>query len=157
MPYEEESFLDGLAKGMTATVGRRTAENRKVLLTGISRMTGVLPEGEFDAFVSRVYIQTDSPVTIVYEYGPADAETLTKDFRNVGASEETQILHHVVRPAGAYSLRAFRYDAYLLERDGMQIRFDARFMSFPYSDDGTAREYPGSPEQVTVWWTRTTR
>lgn len=157
MPYHEESFLNGLIYGLTATDGRPLNSTRKTLLTGIRRMTGVLPDGAFDTFVSRVYIKTDSPVTILYEYGPADADALSMDFRRVAASDDMQTVHHVVRTPQAFSLRQYRYNVYLLERDDMTIRFDARFMSFPYSDNGATRNYPGSPEQVTVWWTRTTR
>ena len=156
MPYHEESFLNGLIYGLTATDGRPLNATRKTLLTGIRRMTGVLPDGAFDTFVSRVSIKTNSPVTILYEYGPADG-ALSQDFRRVAASNDAQTVHHVIRTERTFTLRQFRYNVYLLERDDMEIRFEGRFMSFPYADNGTTRNYPGSPEQVTVWWTRASR
>ena len=156
MPYHEESFLNGLIYGLTATDGRPLNSTRKTLLTGIRRMTGVLPDGAFDTFVSRVSIKTNSPVTLLYEYGPADG-ALSQDFRRVSASGDAQTVHHVIRTERTFALRQFRYNVYLLERDDMEIRFEGRFMSFPYADNGTTRNYPGSPEQVTVWWTRASR
>lgn len=157
MPYHEASFLDGLAHGLTATAGCPNGATRKTLLTGVRRLISGYPDGAFDTFVSRVSLRTDSAVTILYEYGPADADTLTRDFRKVGASDAAQTFHHVVRTPQAFALRAFHYNAYLLEQDGMQIGFNARFIAFPCSDHGTPLYYPGAPEAVNVWWTQTSR
>lgn len=159
MPYHEPSFLNGLACGLTATNGRQLSQGTyKTLLTGISRVTSQSVLGrEYDTFISRVYIQTDSPVSILYEYGPADAASLTRELRKVPASAETQTVYHVRRIPEAVSMRNFRYSAYILERADMQIRFDARFMSYPYPSGAQILQYPGSPEQVTSWWVRSIR
>lgn len=156
MPYDEESFLDGLACGLAATDGRPIDATRQTLLTGTERMTGTLPDGAFDTFVSRVAILTPSPVTILYEYG-APGETPARECRRVGASEETQTFYHVARIARGVPLRDFRYAAYLVRQDAAEIRFDARFMSFPYHASGASYLYPGSPELVNVWWVRTSQ
>ena len=154
MPYQEDSFLDGLTCGLTATAGRPLQEPQKTLLTGISRVSaGSVLNASYDTFVSRVSIRTDSPVTIVYEYGPADSISATLEARKVPASQETQNIYHVCQIPQAVSMRNFRYSVHLLERDNMEIRFDARFMAFPYQGDA----YPGAPEQVNVWLVRTVR
>lgn len=157
MPYDEQSFLDGLACGLAATCGRPIGATRQTLLTGTGRMTGTLPDGAFDTFVSRVAILTPSPATILYEYGPADAETPVREFRRVAASEETQTFYHVARIPQGVPLRDFRYAAYLIYPNNAEIRFDARFMSFPYYASGASYLYPGSPELVNVWWVRTSQ
>lgn len=158
MPYDEQSFTDGLACGLAATNARPLSPTQKTLLTGSARISSAsILNAAFDAFVSRVQIRTDSIVTIVYEYGPADAETLTRDYRKIRASDETQSVYHVCRIAEAVPLRSFRYNVYLLEREDMQIRFDASFTAFPYQSGGQTLEYPGSPEAVDVWLARTAR
>ena len=154
MPYQETSFLDGLTCGLTATDGRPMQAPTKTLLTGISRVSaGSVLNASYDTFVSRVAIRTDSPVTILYEYGPADSISTTLEARKVPASAETQNIYHVCQIPQAVPMRNFRYSVYLLKRDDMEIRFDARFMAFPYQGD----TYPGSPEQVHVWLVRTVR
>ena len=154
MPYQETSFLDGLTCGLTATDGRPLQALRKTPLTGVFRVSaGNVLDASCDVFVSRVAIRTDSPVTVLYEYGPADSISTTLEIRKVAASEETQTLYHVHQLPQAVPVNSFRYNVYLLERNDMQIRFDARFMAFPYQNDA----YPGSPEQVNVWLVRTVR
>ncbi|MBR3569285.1 MAG: hypothetical protein IKN96_00580 [Oscillibacter sp.] len=157
MAYSERDFLNGLAAGLAATGGRLIAGGT-ILLTGTGRMIGALPEGDFDAFVSRVAIVAPSPGAILYEYG-ANGETPSREFRRVAASEETQTFYHVARTARGFSLRDFSYAAYLTYYGGGagEIRFDARFMSFPYYHSGESYLYPGSPEQVDVWWVRTSQ
>ena len=158
MPYQESSFLDGLSCGLAATDGRPMRAAQKTLLTGISRVSvGSVLNASYDTFVSRVAIRTDSPVTLLYEYGPADAISSTLEIRKVAVSSETQYLYHVCQIPQALPMRNFRYSVHLLEREDMDIRFDARFMSFPYQSDGQSWTYPGAAEQVNVWWTRTVR
>lgn len=161
MAYNEQDFLNGMAAGLAATNGRLIGY-RKSLLTGVDRMrqagsAATLPSGAFDTFVSRVRILTPSPVTILWEYGPADAATLTREFRRLGASDDWQTVHHAAQIAQGVALDDFRYNAYLVRQDSAPIRFDARFMAFPYYVSGVSYLYPGTPEQVNVWWIRTTQ
>ena len=152
MPYQEDNFLEGLTCGLIATAGRPLQEPKKTFLTGISRVSaGSVLEASFDAFVSRVAIRTDSPVTIVYEYGPVDSISTTLEARKVPASSETQTFYHVCQLPQAVPMLNFRYSVHLLERDNTEVRFDARFAAFPYQ----GAEYPGSPEQVAGWLVRT--
>ena len=155
MAYQEASFLNGLAAGLTATAGRPIVRMSKTLLTGTERVTNI-PEGNFDAFVSKIRIRTSFPVTLLYEYGPADG-TLTREARRVDASEETQIFYHACQTPTAFPFRSFRYGAHLMERAGANAPFEARFMSYPYSVGDALRPYPGSPELVSVWRATTYR
>ncbi len=154
MPYQETSFLDGLTCGLAATNGRRMQALQKTPLTGVFRVSaGSVLAASYSVFVSRVAIRTDSPVTILWEYGPADSISSTLDIRKVAASPETQTVYHVCQIPQAVPMRDFRYSVFLMERGGMEINFDARFMAFPYQNHA----YPGAPEQVNIWLTQTAR
>ena len=155
MAYNEQDFLNGLAAGLTATAGPLLVRMGKTLLTGTGRVSNP-PEGNFDTFVSKIRIRTSFPVTLLYEYGPADG-TLTREARRVGASEETQTVYHVCQTPTAVPFLSFRYGAYLMERAYMNIGFEARFMTYPYSIGDSLRPYPGSPELVSVWLSTTYR
>lgn len=159
MAYDETSFLSGVAAGLTATGGRQLTDIRKTLLTGSSRMdlTPVLNSLQ-DTFISKVLIETSYPVTILYEYGPYGTENLTRESRRVRAAPgETQTFYHACQIAEPIPLRDFNYSVYLLERRGMGIRFDAKFMSYPFQGSGLSLTYPGTPEAVDIWWVRTIR
>lgn len=132
-------------------------------LTGTSRVSaGSVLEAEYDTFVSRVSIRTDSRVQLQYIYGPSNEEAWTEETRIVEASDEMQNVYHVVQTPEPYLMNSFsgpyfRYSVYLRERDDMTIHFDARFMSFPYTIGKESGTYPGRPEDVTGWWVRTVR
>ena len=153
MPYQESSFLDGLAAGLTATSGRPLQNPQRTLLTGTSRVSaGSVLNASYDTFVSRISVRSDSLVTVLYEYGPANAAFML-EARKVPASAEAQTVYHVCQVPQAVPMRSFRYNVYLLKRDDMEVRFDARFAAFPYQNNA----YPGSPEQVNVWIARSVR
>ena len=158
MAYHEPSFLDGLAAGLAATAGTSMGVFRKRYTTGTDRFIRI-PEGQFDTFVGKFMITTPFPVTIVIEYGQGYA--LQHVFRRVGASDEQQTVYHVAQIPAAVPLTDYHYNMYFYERDDMArlIRFDTYFMAFPYYHPSSGREYlyPGSPELVRDWMTRTYR
>ena len=157
MPYEESAFLDGLAAGLTATAACPAGTPVKTLTTGTKRLRETWP-GQFDTFVSRVYVETSCPLTIAYEYGP-DENALQRVLRRVDASPETQTFYHVWQIPSAVPLTDYHYNVYLYERGDMtpNIYFDGYFMAFPYEAGGQSWTYPGKPEAVRDWQTRTYR
>ena len=159
MPYNEQSFLNGLAAGLTATAGGILGTFQETLLVGTALMTQ-LPDGAFDTFVSRVSIETPYPVTIAYEYGP-DRNNPERVFRRVPASRYAQTLCHVVQLPSTVKSTDYHYNVYFFERRDMipGIHFWAGFMLFPYRGGNPAQwwYYPGSPELVDAWITQSNR
>ena len=157
MAYHEPSFLDGLAAGLTATAGTPTGLLRKRYTTGTGRLIDI-PDGNFDTFVGKFIIQSPFPVTIVFEYG-TDKNAPERAFRHVGGSAEQKILYHAVQLPEAVSLTDYHYNMYLYELDQQapQIRFDTFFMAFPFYASTRSYLYPGRPELVRDWMTRTYR
>lgn len=158
MAYHEPSFLDGLAAGLAATAMSPTGTMIKRYTTGTGRFKRI-PAGQFDTFVGRFLITTPFPVTIVIEYGP-DRDAPERVFRRVGASAGQQAVYHVAQIPEAVPLTDYHYNMYFYERDDMArlIRFDTFFMAYPYyPSSGGEYLYPGSPELVRDWMTRTYR
>lgn len=163
MAYHEPSFLEGLAAGLTATAMSPTGVFNKRYTTGTGRLVRI-PEGQFDTFVGQFFITTPFAVTIVFEYGP-DSNAPERVFRRVSASSEQQAFYHAVQLPAAVPLSDYHYNIYLYETDAMRrvIRFDTFFMAFPYTysnnypHHGETVSYPGSPELVRDWLTRTYR
>ena len=163
MAYHEPSFLDGLAAGLTATAMSPMDTLIKRYTTGTERII-TFPDGNFDTFVGKFLIKTPFAVTIVFEYG-SDINAPERVFRRVGASAEQQAVYHVAQIPRAVPLTDYHYNMYLYERDEMRqiIRFDTFFMAFPYHFPGDGHRpekdylYPGSPELVENWFTRTFR
>lgn len=144
MDYDERSFLEGLAAGLTATAGKRTGALRQTYLLNIpSNLSPSVPSGEFQVFASRVWISAPYPVTILYEYGP-DAQSFERETRRV--SGETT-LYHACRPSEAVTIFHYNYRISVWERGENLIRYQANFAPFPYR----SREYPGTPEAVSEW------
>lgn len=158
MAYHEPSFLEGLAAGLTATAGAPMGALEKHRATGTDRFSQI-PAGQFDTFVGKFLITTPFPVTIVFEYG-SDRNAPERVFRRVGASEEQQAVYHVAQLPEAVPLTDYHYNMYLYERSDMVrvIRWDTYFMAFPYyPPSGNEYLYPGRPELVRNWLTRTYR
>lgn len=143
MAYDERSFLEGLAAGLTATAAPRLgALQSSYLLNMPSNLLPRVPDGMFQVLVSRVWISAPYPVTLLYEYGPAN--DLTREVRR--ASGDTTV-YHAAQPSGAVDLNAYFYRVSVLERGEALIRYRASFAMFPYQ----SREYPGTPEAVSDW------
>lgn len=158
MAYHEPSFLEGLAAGLAATAGTPMDALQRRYTTGTGRLTRI-PAGQFDTFVGRFLITTPFPVTIVIEHG-ADRNAPQRVFRRVGASAGQQAVYHVAQIPAAVPLTDYHYNMYFYERDDMTrlIHFDTFFMAYPYSpSSGSEYRYPGSPELVCDWMTRTYR
>lgn len=144
MAYDERSFLEGLAAGLTATVApRKGALARTSLLNIPSNLAPRIPSGTFQVLVSRVWISSPYPVTILYEYGP-DAQHLERETRRASGDAT---LYHAAQPSEAVDLNEYLYRVSVLERGENLIRYRANFALFPYQ----SREYPGTPEAVSEW------
>ena len=166
MPYDEQSFLNGLAAGLTATAGRYTGLLEKALIIGTD--TFILhPTGTFETFVSTIHIQTPHPLTFIYEYGP-DRDNPEREFRRIPASNQVQTICHVLQPPEPlritehypssldyyYNVSYFRHgpkppgdhpwDSYYNPWGGLML--------YPYKDRYNKWYfYPGSPELVDKW------
>ena len=143
MAYDERSFLEGLTAGLTATAAPRLGALQRTYLLDIPSHLIRIPSGEFQDFVSRVWLSAPYPVTILYEYGP-DAQSLEREFRRV--SGETT-LYHAAHASEAVTIFHYSYRISVWERGENLIRYQANFALFPYQ----SREYPGTPEAVSEW------
>ena len=157
MAYDERSFLNGLAAGLTATAGHSSGVVKQTRTTGTDRVL-YYPPGEFDLYMSKVIIDAPYPTAILYEFG-TDRQNLERVYRRVGASAQEQTFYHVVQLPEALPMNEYHYNVFLLERDDINalIRFDTMFMAFPYYTSTRSWIYPGRPELVHDWWTRTYR
>lgn len=156
MGYEEQSFLNGLAAGLSATGGQRLGALRRQLTVGTERIREVmLPEGDFETIVTKIIFRTQEARVLEYEYGLA-GEELQKEFRRVGPSEKEQIFYHVWHLPEARPMTEFTYNAYFRE-PGYTTAFDSYIMAFPYQAGNRTYTYPGSPEAVDGWMTRNLR
>lgn len=157
MPYDDRSFFNGLAFGLAATAGRPMGPFLKNWATGMKNLLRY-PSGDFDTFVSKMWLQTAYPLTIVYEYGP-DRNAPERVFRRVPASHYVQTLCHVVQLPSTVKSTAYHYNVHFFERQDMipGIHFWAGFMLFPYYTSSQSWLYPGSPELVDAWYTQSNR
>ncbi len=159
MAYDDRSFFNGLAFGLAATAGRPMGPFEKTWMTGTKNFLRY-PSGDFDTFVSKMYIQTAYPLTIVYEYGP-DRNAPERVFRRIAASNRAQTIGHVVQLPETVKSTDYYYNVNFFERRDMVpgIHFWAGFMLFPYRGGSPAKwwYYPGSPELVNEWYTQSNR
>ena len=160
--YHGRKFKEAYCRGEKIWDKSSSPLTIKRFLTGTSRISSTsVWNGRYDTFVSRVRIITDSRVELLYDYGLSTADASTQEVQVVQPSSEYQIFYHVVQTPEPYSIynypgtTYFRYSVYLWDGPNTTVHFDARFMSFPYSSGGQSGTYPGNPEDVTVWWTRT--
>lgn len=151
----------------SATVNLYGPTYKRTKTAGTSRFVEI-PDGEFNTFVSKVMFKQSAPPDVTrfweYEYG-ASGDSLNHEFRRVTSTEEQDTIYHVVQIPDAVSLQDFVYNVYLHEayyelgipRDRM-TSFDTYFMAFPFTTrKGETLQYPGSPELVKDWLTRTRR
>ena len=154
MAYDEQSFLNGLAAGLSVTGGQPLGAWLRQLTSGTSRVGDYRwPEGAFDTFVSKITFRTRAARTVEYEYGPVGGEH-QNEFRRVQPSTQLQTFYHVIRIPQAVPMPEYYYGAYFYEPQGALTDFDAYFMAFPYHVGGRDFLYPGAPEQVDVWMMR---
>lgn len=156
MAYNTQSFLNGLAAGLSVTGGQRLGALRRQLVAGTIRQAEYqLPEGNFETVVSKIIFRTAEARVIEYEYGLAGDE-LQREFRRVGASEREQTFYHVWHLPEPRPMSEFSYNPYFRELD-YTTAFDSYFMAFPYQAGGRTYVYPGTPEAVDGWMSRTLR
>ncbi|MBQ6986893.1 MAG: hypothetical protein IJR48_03230 [Oscillibacter sp.] len=171
MPYDEPSFFNGLAAGLTATAGRYTGLLEKASIIGMDTFKRY-PTGNFETIVSTIRIQTDYPLTFVYEYGP-DRNNPQREFRRIAASKQEQRIAHVVQlpepltiaehyPSSIgyyYNVSYFRHPKptpYYSDSWGDYYTPWGGLMLYPY--EGLNQKwyfYPGSPELVDAWAVQT--
>lgn len=157
MAYDEQSFLNGLAAGLTVTRARPLVALNRQLISGTTRVGEYqYPPGNFDTFVVKLILNSRAAHTIEYEYGPAGSE-YQKEFRRAQGSTELRTFYRVVQIPQALPMTRFHFDAYFYEPQGALTPFDSYFMAFPYRAGSRELLYPGSPEQVNVWMSRTFR
>ena len=156
MAYDEQSFLNGLAAGLTATNGQRLGALRRQLTCGTERIHDYqYPEGNFETVVSKIVFRSPEARVVEYAYGLA-GDTLQQEFRRLGAATDEQVFYHVWTLPEALPMTDFSYNAYFMEPD-YTTAFDSYFMAFPYRVGSREYTYPGTPEAVSVWMSRTFR
>lgn len=153
MPYHEQSLLNGLICGLSATAGRP--------LDGpIDKEARHLIDTKYDwdlfvtTFASRIILEAPYPFTIEYNYGPKNGAK-EKVFRHVNASKEIQVFYHVVQLPEAVKVRDYTYSFYFYDRrwyhevhtQTPDLLFRADTMYFPRY----GQTYPGSPDRVRDW------
>ena len=202
MAYDEQSFLNGLAAGLSVTGGQLLGGEGWQLMAGTTRMGAYQwPEGNFDTFVfknrfkegfingytvdvrwERGYGQMSvngrlvdmfsvewkssnaillgthrtSSLEMKYEYGPIGSEYQT-EFSRIQSQTGGITVYHVIRSLEAAPMSQFHCDAFFSEPEGVLTAFDSYFAAFPYRVGNREFLYPGSPEQVNVWLSRTFR
>lgn len=109
MPYDKQSFLNGLAAGLTATA---TTRHKNYIITKTSdiypRRFLEIPISPYDIvyeeslyrienpiYVSGLVIRSRYPVSITYTYG--EKNNLKSETKIIPGSNESQIVHHVYR------------------------------------------------------------
>lgn len=156
MAYNEQSFLNGLAAGLSVTGGQRLGALRRQLTSGTERLREYIrPEGDFETIVTKIIFRTQEARVLEYEYGLAGEEA-QKEFRRVGPSEREQVFYHVWHLPEARPITEFTYNVYFWE-PGYTTAFDSYIMAFPYQARSKTYTYPGSPEAVDGWMSRNLR
>ena len=157
MAYEESSFLNGLAAGLSATYAQRRLPPTRYFTDGTSRLRNYgLPKGDYDTFVIKLVLNEPTARIVEFEYGPEEGP-YRKDFRRAPGSTELQTLYFVTQIPEALPMERFRCNAYFYEPPGARTPFQASFMAFPHTRSGVTRAYPGRPEEVNYWLSRTSR